>query len=111
MRCGSDLRGDPACRGAKDVPVLFWQHLQQDFGRPSVPLPSLAGKQDSLWKVLSVHCGFAATVSTSTILVHLTSWPPGGGSGRKLQDSMYSVGIVIISQIFVPFPVGGKGQI
>lgn len=37
-------------------------------------LPSLAGKQGSLWKMLSLHCGFTATMSTSTILVHLAVW-------------------------------------
>lgn len=38
-------------------------------------LPSLAGKQGSLWKMLSLHCGFTATMSTSTILGHLPTMP------------------------------------
>lgn len=59
------------------VYVLIQQSSNSKKGvwQSCCPLLSRASKQGSLWKVLCVHCGFTATMSTSTILVHLTTWP------------------------------------
>lgn len=62
----------------KDVYKCVWRQQRSTSNRrvwqSRCRLPSLAGKQGSLWKMLSVHCGFTATMSTSTILVHLAAW-------------------------------------
>lgn len=64
--------------------------LTEESGRRAVRYP-LAGKQGSLWKMLSVRCGFTATVSTSTILVLLVSWP----SRSSLSINMSVLGVFL----------------
>lgn len=65
--------------------------------QPRCRRPSLAGEQSSLWKMLSVHSGFTATMST-TILVHLAAWPTS--SSLKIH-----VNIVLTSQDYNNLPL------
>lgn len=67
--------------------------------QPHCRLPSLAGKQGSLWKMLSGHCGFTATMSTSTILVHLAAWP--SRSSEKINmNIVVAVQTIVISHVY-----------
>ena len=68
-------------------------------------LPSLAGKHGSLWKMLSLHCGFTATMSTSTILVHLAAWPSRSSQKIKMNivltfQGCYNLPCLFLTHIF-----------
>lgn len=52
--------------------------LTEESGSLAVACP-LTGKHSSLWKMLSLHCGFTEIMSTSTILVNLAAWPSRRG--------------------------------
>lgn len=83
------------CFSRKMSTSLFWFSSATNRGvwQSRCPLPSLASKQGSLWKVLSVHCGFTATVSTSAILVHLPNWPLRGGDKININIVFNTAGL------------------